>query len=266
MSLATYFTLLLLKRSSRPLRAAIGGISISNTFISSQDTELLSYLKQIQAFFVRDKSVAKNSRHSLGLTNIQHAPDIVFSFAATPTKATSRKAQGYPAVPKTIGINVQAFFLQMSKDRSFSPIGTSPCGSAGQAAKAEHGYRQALHALIQHYQQHGYVVVNYSFCIQDTLYFKKYFSDLRWETLEFYWNFEKLIQSLGRACLFVASRYHAHIASMIAGLPTVSIMVGTKNTDLLLDMGIPLAAHQVNRDTFLNPRDGVEALLSLQPF
>lgn len=154
MSLATYFTLLLLKCSSQPLRAAISSISISNTFISSQDTELLSYLKQIQAFFVRDKTVAKNSRHSLCLTNIQHVPDIVFSFAATPTKATSRKAQGYSAVPKTIGINVQAFFLQMSKDRSFNPIGTSPCGSAEQAAKAEHGYRQALHALIQHYQQH----------------------------------------------------------------------------------------------------------------
>lgn len=254
------------KQQPRPLRAAIGGISISNTFISSQDPELLSYLKQIQAFFVRDKSVAKNSRHSLCLTNIQHAPDIVFSLAATPTKATSRKAQGYPAVPKTIGINVQAFFLQMSKDGSFSPIGTSPYGSAEQTAKAEHGYRQALRALIQHYQQQGYVVFNYSFCMQDTLYFKKYFSDLRCETLEFYWNFEKLIQSLGRCCLFVASRYHAHIASMIAGLPTISIMVGAKNTGLLLDMDISLAAHPVNRDTFLNPRDGVEALLSLQPF
>lgn len=193
-------------------------------------------------------------------------PDIVFSFAATPAKATRRKAQGYPAAPKTIGINVQAFFLQMSKDRSFSPIGTSPCGSAEQTAKAEHGYRQALHALIQHYQQQGYAVVNYSFSIPDTLYFKKYFSDLRCETLEFYWNFEKLIQSLGRCSIFVASRYHAHIASMIAGLPTISIMVGTKNTGLLLDMGIPLAAHQVNRDIFLNPSDGVEALLSLEPF
>ena len=52
---------------------------------------------------------------------------------------------------------------------------------------------------------------------------------------------------------------------MIAGLPTISIMVGAKNTGLLLDMGVPLA-HQVNRDTFLNPRDGVEALLSLEPF
>lgn len=130
-------------------------------------------------------------------------PDIVFSFAATPAKATRRKAQGYPAVPKTIGINVQAFFLQMSKDRSFSPIGTSPCGSAEQTAKAEHGYRQALHALIQHYQQHGYVVVNYSFCIQDTLYFKKYFSDLRWETLKFYWNL--LAYSISRSRLPIYS-------------------------------------------------------------
>lgn len=39
----------------RPLRAAIGGISISNKFISSQDTELLSHLKQIQAFLLETK-------------------------------------------------------------------------------------------------------------------------------------------------------------------------------------------------------------------
>lgn len=250
-----------------PSLAAIGGISIANTFISHPDTKLLAYLKQTRCFFVRDKTVKETARKQLDIQHIKYAPDIVFSIAERLSNNQPAKAVDAPKGTKTIiGINAQAFFLKMRRNGSFSPLDSNPFGSAEEASKAEYGYRRALHALIRYYQQRGHKVINYSFCIQDTIYFKRYFHNLGCDTLEFFWDFEKLISSISQCSLFFASRYHAHIAAMIAGLPTVSMMVGAKNRGLLLDMEINPDRHQIDRESFLNHKDCVDRIQSLEPF
>jgi hypothetical protein len=249
-----------------PSLSAIGGISIDQSFLSSPDKQVLDYLKRARAFFVRDKSVAQAARDLLGYQSIEYAPDIVFSLASAAVKDRSFGSSGDSFSPGVIGINVQAFFHSMTRGGSFTPLNSNPFGSAADAVQAEFGYREAFRALIRHYQEKGYKVVNYSFCLQDTIYFKKYFHDFGCETLEFYWSFNELIASLRQCSLFVASRFHAHVACMIAGLPLVSVMVGAKNSGLLLDMGIELERHQVNSASFRCTQDGIDSLLSIEPF
>lgn len=265
---STFYFRALQKQQPDPSRASIGGISIDQAFIANPDPEVLAYLRQISAFFVRDKSVAQVARDLLKLEQIKYAPDIVFSLAESSADAVDDQYSRPMNVkmPKTIGINVQAFFHMMSSKGRFTPLKLTPFASVEETARAELGYRQALRHLISQYQEKGYKVVNYSFCIQDTIYFERHFGDTKCQTLEFHWRLDKLIASIKQCSLFVASRYHAHIASMIAGVPTISIMVGAKNSGLLRDMDIETDRHQIERKLFLRGDEATAKLLSIEPF
>jgi hypothetical protein len=255
----------LINIQSDPSSAAIGGISIDKAFFSHPDPELLVYLKRIKSFWVRDQFIAQAAQDKLGLCQVKYAPDIVFSLATSAKPETPKYFQR-PTKGKVLGINIQAYFHKMTKTGDFVPLDATPFGSAEETTLAEYSYRQAFYRLIRDYQEQGYTVINYSFSTQDTVYFTRFFHGLGCQLLEFYWNFNGLLQSISQCSLFVASRYHAHIASIIAGLPTISIMVGAKNTGLLRDMGIQPDKHQVSRDLFLCNKDGVDSLMSIDPF
>jgi Polysaccharide pyruvyl transferase len=257
-----------------PALTRISSLAFSNTFLRSPCPHVVAHLRQMSVIHVRDKSNAQAVRETLGLANVTCAPDITFSLY----KPGSAGSTNSPSVEieksrRRVVINVQAFFCNYHRTGSFVPCYELAASLADSSPgfilqQAIDGYISAIGHLVRHHVQKGDDVCILSFGPVDTAFARVILNALRLRVPIFAspWAFERTIDFLSGCDLIYASRYHAHIAGLLAQTPTISITLGKKNEGLCLDLGIDLLSSSVRREEFMDPNVAFDSLLGKQPF
>lgn len=262
----------LMRIQPNPQRAGILGIAFHNIFLQNPNPEIRHYLSGMDAIWIRDRGNAAHAREQLSLTNIHYSPDITFSLAP---EIGARPPEGNDPTPsrRTVGINVQTFFCNVLRSGRFT---TSDQLAASLALSspgfdlrtAVDGYMATLRRLIAHHHGAGDRVVLFSFSPVDTAFSKLVLAEIKVPAriVETPWNFPAMIRRIRQCDLFYPSRFHAHIAALIARTPLIGLEVGKKNAGLLADLSGGTCQSLLPREAFMDPAQASEWLLSCQPF
>lgn len=262
----------LMRTQPNPERASILGIAFNNVFLQNPSPDIRHYLAAMRTIWVRDKGNAAYSREKLALPNIQYSPDITFSLAPE-LAPRHREGQDQPAGRRTVGINVQTFFCNVLRTGRFTYsdqlAASLALSSPGfDLRTAVDGYMATMRNLIAHHHGEGDKVVLFSFSPVDTAFTKLVLAGtgIQIPIVETPWNFPAMIRRIGQCDLFYASRFHAHIAALIARTPLIGFEVGKKNTGLLADLSGGAGSSLLPRDALMDAAAATNRLLSCQAF
>lgn len=258
---------------NRPSLTRISSIAFANTFISNPCPRVVQHLSQMEFVHVRDKANALFSSESLGLPNVFYAPDITFSLY--PNIRTFKQQKRKPVNKderKKVVINVQSFFCNLTRGGMFVPAyqlsRLIQQSSSLVLEDAISGYIQCFADLIRYHKQKNDDVLIYTFSAADSAFSRIIIKQagVKVPVKQYSWNLCRLMKDLTRCDLLYACRYHAHIAGIVAQIPTISVVVGMKNRGLLSDMSIDTSISSLGREEFMNPVIATEALLAKSPF
>jgi hypothetical protein len=262
----------LMQTQPNPQRARILGIAFNNVFLKEPSPEIRNYLAGMAAIWIRDKGNATYAREQLSLANIHYSPDITFSLAPE-IGARPPEANDHSPRRRRVGINVQTFFCNLLSTGRFTTsdqlAASLALSSPGFELKtAVEGYMATLRHLIAHHHGAGDQVELVSFSPVDTAFSKLVLAEagLQIPIVETPWNFPAMIRQIRQCDLFYPSRFHAHIAALIARTPLIGLEVGKKNAGLLADLSGGSCQSLLSRDAFMVPAQATEWLLSCQPF
>jgi polysaccharide pyruvyl transferase WcaK-like protein len=262
---------------NNPQLTRIISIAFSNIFLLSPCPKVLTHLRQMTVIHVRDKGNAKAARTILGLDNVTHSPDITFSLYSP--KDRSNKLYSGKTPPKDnnkkplVAVNIVPFLCNFQRNGHFSPsrqltdsLALSNPGFELDIAIS--GYIKAIGKLIKYHSEKEHSVVITSFGAADAAFARAILKQigLSFPIITSAWNYPQMIKFLATCDLHYACRYHAHIAGIIAKVPTIGIVVGKKNQGLLNDIQIDACLSSVDRSEFMQPHHAFDSLLSKQPF
>ncbi|MFM7265097.1 MAG: polysaccharide pyruvyl transferase family protein [Cyanobium sp.] len=262
----------LMRTQPNPQRASILGIAFNNVFLQNPSPEVQHYLSGMDAIWIRDKGNATHSREQLSLPNIHYSPDITFSLAPE-ISARLPEANDHSPHRRTVGINVQTFFCNIlpsgrftTSDQLAASLSLSSPGF--DLRTAVDGYMATLRNLIAHHHGTGDYVVLFSFSPVDTAFSKLVLAETNVQAriVETPWNFPAMIERIRRCDLFYPSRFHAHIAALMARTPLIGLEVGKKNAGLLADLSGGTCQSLLPREAFMVPEQATESLLTCEPF
>lgn len=219
-----------------PALTRIIGIAFSNLFLSSPCPKVVKHLTQMKTIYVRDKHNAQLANSKLNLTNITYAPDITFSLYDETGSDKSKAISKQPSPRnKHVAINIQAFFCNLLRNGQFTAdmqlSDSLAMSSPGFVIdNATMGYIKAIGRLIRIHWEQKHSIVIPVFGQADRAFAKAILREIniRVPIVSAAWNYPEMIKILAKCDLLYASRYHAHVAGIIAQVPTVSIVVGKK--------------------------------------
>lgn len=258
-----------------PSRCSVVGISISNSFVDRPSSSLLDWLRHLRLLTIRDKANCLKARKTLGLVNATWSPDITFSLPRIAKEDQYTDGQDAPNLREKpiVGINISTPFCCFTRYGKFVPDiqaqkNISKVDHAFDARIAMQSYTRAMQTLMRHYVAKDCDVRLFSFSISDTAFALTVLkaASLRLPIIESFWDFPSMVQSISACSVFYASRYHAHIAAILANVPAVSIVMGYKNLGLLEDAGVAGACHYVTRSDMHSEFGFTEKLLDSEPF
>lgn len=256
-----------------PSLARISSISFANTFLRSPCPIILSYLRRMNSIHVRDVHNAQSTQNALDLPNIIYAPDITFSLHLSRPVGEKVQSSTPAPGPRRVVINIQAFFCDFHRNGSFVPSSqlseSLALASPGfNLEKAIEGYIYSFGRLVEGHLQRGDSVTILTFGLVDCSFAKFVLKQacVHLPIVCATGSFSAVIRSLAKSDLLYASRYHAHVAGVLAQVPTIGVIAGKKNQGLLRDIGVDISASSVDRDEFMSPSNALDSLLSRTPF
>jgi len=244
------------------------GISPANTFLQTPAPALIDYLREVPKIFVRNKSGARSLGALLGSSNVNYAPDITFSIYDEPwmRERLSARTNESTRKRKILGINVVPFYLSYTRNGTFKESTdlaqflalSSPNFDLTAAAK---GYIESIQEIVRFYSAKGYLIRYFPFSLPDEIFGSLIDPFAPRRTVKCRGSFLSAIEKIATCDLFIASRFHAHIAAMIAGVPLISIGTSSKNIRLMNDLSLPSG---VPREEFQSPISAIALLKSAE--
>lgn len=198
---------------------------------------------------------------------VRYAPDIAFSLA--PDRC-ARQGTG----EKHLGISLMTFYLTFQNQRHFSPDSgwvqnyrESDPAFAEMVPRAGDIYVDVMRSVIRDYVAHGWKVTNIPFSFVDHLFAKAAFGDVGGlSLLPYRGDARSAIQCMRQFDRFIATRFHAHVFALAAGVPVLSIAYSRKCNSLWSDTGCSPEA-QIGRLEFCaDPDRAAEFLTGARPY
>ncbi len=231
-----------------PKRCAVVGISPTNAFLKEPDEAVLKYLCKVPYLSVRNsagklelqKLLDKVCDRGVDLPPVVlGTPDLVFSQA----QLGSHRSE-IAKSKRVFGINISPLFLNFTSAGRFvfsedlvPLVAMSSPGLDMKAATA--GYVEMIQQLLRLVRSEGYRVVHLPFSAADAAFAAIVDPQWRRGTSFMPAKFSAMVKLMSRCDVVLATRFHGHIAAMIANTPLISMGASGKNIQLLSDMGLP---------------------------
>jgi len=240
--------LAVMKMQPDPSRCAVVGISPTNAFLCAPDAGVLDYLCQVPYLAVRNQAGCQalqklldnfRSRGNGSKTLVSHIPDLVFAQAKA--EMTKPKRMGGSSI---LGINITPLFLNFTASGQFESaadlaplLALSSPGFDMDAATL--GYVELIRELLRLVRAQGYKVVHLPFSAADAAFAAVVDPLLRPGTCRVPRQFSSMVRQISRCDVMLATRFHGHIAAMIARTPLICLGAAGKTIQLLQDLDCP---------------------------
>jgi polysaccharide pyruvyl transferase WcaK-like protein len=210
----------------------------------------------------RSSAGTRMMREVLGRPDVEFNPDIAFALH----DPAALRAPAVPVRPR-LGINLMTFYVLVEGHRRFAPDMTMKTLVADRSFAplidtAGERFVRVMRELAGDALRRGWEVVNIPFSAVDAMFADAVLPDLDVRRLPYVGDARTALRHLASCSKFVATRFHAHIFGLIAGIPTVSIAYSGKCEQLWRDLGLE-DRQQVSRlDVCRDPGGAAEKLLA----
>lgn len=242
-----------------PERVSACGIAPVHRF-RDLPAPLLGAIARMPYISTRSSAGTRMMREVLGRPDVEFNPDIAF---ALHDPAASRS----PAVPvrPRLGINLMTFYVLVEGRRRFAPdLTMKPLVADRSFAPlidtAGERFVHVMRALAGDALRRGWEVVNIPFSAVDAMFADAVLGDLDVRRLPYAGDARTALRQLASCSKFVATRFHAHIFGLIAGVPTVSIAYSGKCQHLWRDLCLEDRQQVPRLEVCLDPGGTVEKL------
>ena len=231
-----------------PQRCAVLGIGPTNAFLQNPDPDVLRYLSRLPLLAVRHGSgrrllqqlvqdAAPAAGH--GDREVVSMPDLVFASYQRPRALADQHHS-----ERCIGINMLPLYLNLTRSGRFVlaedlvPLLALSSPELDPEAAAQ-GYVRTMRRLLKRWRSQGYRILHCPFSPADAAFAALVDPEAAPVSLWHSTCFNAMLRRIARCELFVATRFHAHVAALIAGTPLISFALAGKTMNLLQDLALP---------------------------
>lgn len=226
-------------------KVALLGVDFMEETYSEECLDLIRGASYVSG---RSKSQAEKLMKSTGRAEIFHHPDIAFSlFSGAQHQKKSTKEQ---VSKKKLMINVLPLYgsVKNGKLQPLEKYKSERPGLFDNFHQMHVSYKQGLRRLVKNAVAEGYQVETIPFTLQDAAYGHILLDELPVKHNPYHSNVLKMFKTISSADWVVATRLHATIFALKAGLKVTPIAYATKNELMLEELG-------VERSSFLSTQD-----------
>lgn len=253
----------------KPKNVAIVGVDLNAQYFSDDILELLQEVNFISyRCFYGHKESQLNIQKILGRSDTIFHPDLVFGLYSSDLQQEAQLVENQNK-PKILGINIYPWYLVLNrgkwiaKDLSSNYFGISSM-SQPDYISLNSDYIKLLLEMIAYYQSLGYEVHHIPFAVEDDLFARTVFGNSSIFFHKYTSTPSSVLRKVSNCSLFVGTRLHANIFSLIQRVPLISIAYGMKCENLFGDIEIP-RSNQITHDSFIENKGNHDFFLDIEP-
>jgi len=227
---------------------------------------VLQFLSFAGAISVRSRRQRERLRRQLNREDVAFQWDL--AFASGLLEAAPRLRERNHLV---FGVNVLPFFMQWGGGR-FRPghaleqwyrsTGSDIAPHVGALGPA---YVDFVRAVVSGYASRGYRVKHIPFALEDDWFARECLAGTAVEFCPFTLRPRTILRQLGSCSLFLATRFHAHVYALMAGVPLLSFQYAEKVRDLWDDLCLPGEASVQRMELVRSPESPLDKGLGGSP-
>lgn len=260
-----YFSALREWSGNRPDKLAILGVNASSD-IAELDDDLKQFLMGLVFISQRTKSAAQVLGELLQ-RKVHYQPDITFAMPLvfgwdSNQKNTSSNTVGISVCPLYMSVENQARLVASREHlrlfQNYNPAMAEALPSIGI------NYANTMKKVVQLLESKGKKVIHIPFTPVDDLFAKSIFKKSRVEYVPFRSNSKLVLNKISTCEKFIATRFHAHIFGLMAGVPVISIAYAQKCQSLWSDIELA-KSDQIDRLAIANePEFAAEQIVEIK--
>ncbi len=202
----------------------------------------LKFLSKVKYISCRSEGQAQRLSLVLARNDIHFYLDNAFAYPFQLTKSVSN---GKDSEQKILGFNTLNFFMTWVRRKGFYP-GT-PLASWYRRNNSElvnyleefgPAYIEYFQKIIDIYIARGWRIIHIPFTPEDDLFAKTFFDSRKISFRAFSPDPNNAFAQISNCNLFISTRYHSLIFSLIAGIPCIPFTYASKCNDLINDLGL----------------------------
>lgn len=204
---------------------------------------VLDLLASAAAVSVRSRRQQERLGQQLARDDVAFQWDLAFASGLQVDEPAGREARA-----PVLGLNVLPFFMEY-RGGQFQPghaleqwYRSTGSEIAGHVRTLGPAYVDFVREVVRAHASRGYRVVHIPFALEDGWFARTFLAGTGVEFRPFSLRPDRVLAELRTCSVFLATRYHAHVYALMAGVPLLSFQYAEKVRDLWDDLGLAAGA------------------------